>query len=193
MCESHLQPSSSSQRPLDRQATIVRPQELRRKRKQCFTGTDIVILIFDTILAATTQTTCVAMESRNCFTVRPSFISFNIHDSVCYTVFDSATVRTNTTPLVWRRWQRPRGTLSGRPVPRPPCNPRGPCAGRGFALVVRGIPSDFPFSPVPANPVCEHPVRAGHAERGDRKEVGDVADISKSATHKRQGTLGTCR
>lgn len=35
----------------------------------------------------------VAMESRNCFTVKPSFISFTIHDSV----FDSTTVRTNTT------------------------------------------------------------------------------------------------
>ena len=29
--------------------------------------------------------------------------------------------------------------------------------------------------------------------REDWKEVGDVADLSKSATHKRQGMLGTCR
>ena len=30
-------------------------------------------------------------------------------------------------------------------------------------------------------------------EREDWKAVGDVADLSKSATHKRQGMLGTCR
>ena len=29
-------------------------------------------------------------------------------------------------------------------------------------------------------------------EREDWKAVGDVADLSKSATHKRQGMLGTC-